>query len=202
MTVSLRMPPQSDIAAKVGVLLYDTTDAVDAVLIDTVRRVRARGIAVGGLLQRLGERQSNGKQSMWLDDIATGRTIRLDLPRGPGARACILDTDALAQAACLLRRATETEHGLIVVNRFGHAEANGGGMRAEIADAVCSGAAVLIAVRPVRLDGLESFLGGPASLLPPSPVAITDWAQQAVAIRQQAGSAPPRPSVPAAQATA
>jgi hypothetical protein len=148
MTMNPRMPPQSDLAAKVGVLLYDTTVEVDAILTDTVQRVRARGIAVGGLLQRLGERLSNGKQSMWLDDIATGRTIRIDQPRGPGARACILDTDALAQAALLLRRATEAENALIVVNRFGHAEANGGGMRTEIADALCSGAAVLIAVRP------------------------------------------------------
>jgi molybdate transport system ATP-binding protein len=186
MTMNPRMPPQSDIAAKVGVLLYDTTVEVDAILTDTVQRVRARGIAVGGLLQRLGERLSNGKQSVWLDDIATGQTIRLDQPRGPGARACILDTDALAQAALLLRHATEAEHALIVVNRFGHAEANGGGMRAEIADAICSGAAVLIAVRPSRLDGLKSFLGGPALLLPPSPAALTDWAEQAVAIAQQA----------------
>jgi hypothetical protein len=188
MTMNPRMPPQSDIASKVGVLLYDTTVEVDAILTDTVQRVRARGIAVGGLLQRLGERLSNGKQSMWLDDIATGRTIRIDQPRGPGARACILDTDALAQASLLLRRATEAEHALIVVNRFGHAETNGGGMRAEIADAICSGAAVLIAVRPSRLDGLESFLGGPASLLPPSPAALTDWAEHAVAIPQPAAA--------------
>jgi hypothetical protein len=184
MTTNLRMPSRSDIAAKVGVLLHDSTVEVDAILTETVRRVRARGIVVGGLLQRLGERLSNGKPSMWLDDIATGRTIRIDQPRGPGARACILDTDALAQASLLLRRATEAEHALIVVNRFGHAEANGGGMRAEIADAICSGAAVLIAVRPSRLDGLENFLGGPASLLPLSAVALTGWAERAVAIPQ------------------
>jgi hypothetical protein len=182
MTTNLRMPSRSDIAAKVGVLLHDSTVEVDAILTETVRRARARGIAVGGLLQRLGERLSNGKQSMWLDDIATGRTIRIDQPRGPGARACILDTDALAQASLLLRHATEGEHSLIIVNRFGHAEANGGGMRAEIADAICSGAAVLIAVRPSRLDGLENFLGGPASLLPPSTVALTNWAERAIAI--------------------
>jgi hypothetical protein len=202
MTMNPRMPSQSDIAAKVGVLLYDTTVEVDAILTDTVQCVRARGIAVGGLLQRLGERLSSGKHSMWLDDIATGRTIRLDQPRGPGARACILDTDALAQAACLLRSATEAEHELIIVNRFGHAEANGGGMRAEIADAICSGAAVVIAVRPARLDGLEDFLGGPASLLQPSPEAITDWAERAVAIRQLTASSEPISSIAVAQEAA
>ena len=196
MAMNLRMPPQSDITDKVGVLLYDTTVEVDAILTDTVQRVRARGIAVGGLLQRLGERLSNGKQSMWLDDIATGRTIRLDQPRGPGARACILDTDALAQAACLLRSATEAEHGLIIVNRFGHAEANGGGMRAEIADAICSGAAVADrrAARPAGWPGRASLVD-PHRCCRPLPTAITEWAEHAVAIRQPTESSKQAPHI-------
>ena len=89
-----------------------------------------------------------------------GETLRLDQPRGPGAKDCIVDPDALAQAGCLLRRAIEQRHPLIVVNRFGYAESIGGGMRAEIADAACSDAVVLIAVRVSRLEGLERFLGG------------------------------------------
>src|SRR6185503_11545491 len=94
-----------DPAAKVGVLLYDSTVEVDALLAAAVALVRAKGITVAGLLQRLGERLSNGKHSMWLEDIATGRSIRLDSPRGPGATACVLDPDALAQGACLLQQA-------------------------------------------------------------------------------------------------
>jgi molybdate transport system ATP-binding protein len=183
-----RMPSKSAVAARVGILLYDSTVEVDAILIETVQRVRGRGIAVGGLLQRLGERPPNGRHSTWLDDIATGQTIRLDQPRGPGARACTLDADALARAACLLRSAAEAGHGLIIVNRFGHAEAHGGGMRAEIAEAICSGAAVLIAVRLTRLGALEDFLGGPASVLLPSAAAIADWAECAAATRQPAAA--------------
>lgn len=171
-------PP--DPTARVGVLLYDTSIEVDAVLIAAVARIRERGIAVGGLLQHFGERLSNGKRSMWVEDIGSGEMIRLDRPRGPGAIACMLDPDALAQAACMLQRAIVPGTELIVVNRFGNAEADGRGMRAEFADAICSGAAVLVAVRFSLLNDLEGFLGGPAHLLLPSPAAISVWAEGVV----------------------
>src|SRR5689334_4036542 len=97
--------PAPDPAAKVGVLLYDTTVEIDALLATAIASIRVKGIAVAGLLQHFGERLPNGKRSMWLEDIATGQSIRLDRPRGSGATGCVLDPDALAQGACLLQRA-------------------------------------------------------------------------------------------------
>jgi hypothetical protein len=169
-----------DPAAKVGVLMYHTTLEVDQILAESVRLIRAQGMTVAGLLQRFGESLPNGKRSMWVEDIATGQTIRLDQPRGAGAIACMLDPDALTQSACLLQRAVASGADVVVVSRFGNAEADGSGMRAEIADAICSGAAVLIPVRYSLLDDLEGFLGGPASLLLPAPMAIADWAEDVV----------------------
>jgi hypothetical protein len=169
-----------DPAAKVGVLLYDKALEVDAILAASIDLIRAQGLSVAGLLQRFGERLPNGKRSMWVEDISTGQTIRLDQPRGPGAVACMLDPDALARAACLLQRAAGSGADVVVVSRFGNAEADGSGMRAEIAEAICSGAAVVIPLRYWLLNDLEGFLGGPASLLLPSPVAIADWAEDVV----------------------
>jgi hypothetical protein len=186
MTTHMPMLPTPALSSKVGVLPYDTTTDVDAILTASVDLIRARGIAAGGLLQRSGERLSNGRSVMWVDDIVTGQTIRLDLPRGAGARACLLDPDALARVACLLQNTIESGAELIVVNRFGHAESEGHGLRAEIAAAIFSGAAVLIAVRDSRLNDLRGFLCGPVSLLPPVPGAIADWAELAAAIRQPA----------------
>ena len=139
MQTSRPLPAELDIAAKVGALLYETTAGPHAVLTAVVARLRAQGVTVGGLLQRMGERLPGGKHSFWLDDIATGQAIRLDEPRGPSARSCTLDTDALAQGAYLLRRATEAGLDVIIVSRFGSLEAEGNGLRSEIADAICSG---------------------------------------------------------------
>jgi hypothetical protein len=186
MTIGPMMQAQRETAAKVGVLLYDISDGVDAVLSEVIERLRARRVRIGGLLQRRGDPLPNGKFQIWVNDITTGETIRLDSPRGAGASVCILDPDALAQAACMLRRITETRPDVIIVNRFGHAEAQGGGMRPEIADAICSAAAVLISARIGYSAALEDFLGGPPTELDPSAVAIADWAERAAAIGQAA----------------
>jgi hypothetical protein len=182
MSQATRADPE--LVAGVGVLLYETSDEVDIILTAALERIRARGITVGGLLQHAGERLPSGRCRMWVDDIVTGQSIRLDLPRGVGASACIVDPDALAQAACLLRRTIETQPGLIVVNRFGHAEAEGGGMRPEIADAVCSGAVVLLAARCSYRNALEDFLGGPPTVLPLDAGSIAEWVERAATIGQ------------------
>ena len=62
----MNTPIQSvyDVPAKVGVLLYDTTVEVDTILAATVGQLRNQGLAVGGLLQRFGDRLPNGKRSI------------------------------------------------------------------------------------------------------------------------------------------
>ena len=172
-------PPDPDVAASVGVLVYDAGMEPHAVLTDAANLLRARGISVGGLLQRRGDRMASGKCGMWLDDIATGATIRLDEPRGAGAGACMLDTDALARAAWLLRHHIDAGISVIIVNRFGGMEADGAGLRAEIAEAICAGAVVLIPVRADRLAALEAFLGCAATLLPQTASGIAGWAERA-----------------------
>lgn len=168
---------QSKPASQVAVVLYDDSLPLYDILAGAARILTDRGIAVGGLIQRPGPRQSNGKRILWAEDIQTGDSIRLDEPRGPGATACILDTDALARASTRIRRALDSGARLILINRFGGVEAEGGGLRAEIADAVCSGAAVLIPIREARLPDLEAFLGCNAFVLPPCSEAIVAWGE-------------------------
>ncbi len=167
------------IAARVGVLLIDASDEVNTVMAEAVALLRGRDVAIGGLLQRFGERLASGKHSVWLDDVLTGQVIRLDQPRGPGARACTLDSSALADAAYLLRRAATVGCNVIFVPRFGSVEAEGGGLRVEIAEAVLSGAVVIIGVRPALLPDLELFLGGPGTVLLPSAASVAGWATHA-----------------------
>jgi hypothetical protein len=61
--------------------------------------------------------------------------------------------------------------------------------RAEIADAICSGAVVLIAVRFSLLSDLEGFLGGSEKVLLPSAAAIADWVEHATSVHLVEGAA-------------
>lgn len=166
-------------ARRIGVLVYEPPADAGQVLNPAIELLRSRGVPVGGVAQRIGDKEPGRRASLWIDHIETGRTLRLDRPRGPGARACVLDPDALAEAAVWLRQTIERKPSVIAVNRFGHTEAEGDGMRAEIAEAVFTGSVVLIAVRRALLPDLEGFLGEPATLLPADSTAIAAWAERA-----------------------
>ncbi len=84
--------PQGDIA---GILYGERLD-VDAVLVSVTDVLRSKGIRVSGLLQQFGAPTPAGKRSMYVEDIASGERVRLDLPRGSGASGCTLDPDSLA----------------------------------------------------------------------------------------------------------
>ena len=76
--------PPGDIA---GILYGERLD-VDAVLISVTDLLRSKGIRVSGLLQHFGAPTPAGKRSMYVEDIASGERVRLDLPRGSGASGC------------------------------------------------------------------------------------------------------------------
>lgn len=105
--------------AHVGVIVFDGNDDTNALLSDSVALIRARGLRVGGLLQRFGERLPSGKRSMSMDDLGTGQALRPEQARGPGSSGCTLNPDALARAACLLGDAADGSFDVIVVPGFG-----------------------------------------------------------------------------------
>lgn len=162
------------IAASAGVLAFDPPVDVHGILTDVVARLQAEGISVGGLLQRPGR-----GRTMWAEEIGSDRTVRLDRPRGNGARGCVLDTEALAEASSWLREAIAQRPQVVVFNRFARAEMKGEGLRDEIAEAVVSGSVVIIPVRSANLPDLFAFLGGEAVRLPASAGDISTWAMAA-----------------------
>lgn len=179
---------RDDIA--VAGVVYDGGLDIDAVLSAAVDLLRSNGVRVAGLLQRFGDTLPGGKRSMFVEILSSGERIRLDLPRGPEASGCVLDPDALNRAACALRSAITQRPDVLMVNRFGKQEAEGRGMRAELAEAVTSGLLTVVAVHQSLVAEWEKFLGEPGYLLRPEPTDIVDWACQRVpsvdAIRRHA----------------
>lgn len=169
---------QDDIAV-VGVV-YDGRLDIDAVLSACVDWLRSNGVRVAGLLQRFGAPLPGGKRSMYVEDLSSGERIRLDLPRGPEASGCALDPDGLNRAACALSGAIAQRPDVLMVNRFGKQEAEGHGMRAELAEAVSSGLPTVVAVHQSLLGEWEKFLGEPGHLLQPEPTEIVNWCRQRV----------------------
>ena len=148
-------------ADRVAAVVFTRGTEVHALLAALVDGLRAQGLTIGGLVQRHGAALPGGRRAVLVEDLGSGRHRRLDTPRGPEAVGCTLDSEALSHAAVDLRAAIAARPDLLVVNRFGCSEAEGGGLRAEIAEAICAGIPLLIAVRDDYLPAWEAFLGGP-----------------------------------------
>jgi len=80
---------------------------------------------------------------------------------------------ALAEAVQSSLQADEPR--LLVVNKFGKIEADGGGLREAIADAVALGIPVLVGVPLRNIESWRAFAGGLAAELAPDADAIGRW---------------------------
>jgi hypothetical protein len=114
---------------------------------------------------------------MWLVDVATGAEYLVSQPMGRHSKACRADPQGFARATEVLRRALAEAPELVVINRFGRLEAEGGGLSAELLALMAEGVPLLTAVAPAYREAWLHFSGG-APLLPPEPTAVRAWVAQ------------------------
>lgn len=153
---------------------------VDGLLAAVVADQRAAGRRVHGLLMRHDGPPAGGTacaERMWLVDVALGTEYLVSQPMGRLSKACRADPQGFARATEVLRRALAEAPEIVVVNRFGRLEAEGGGLSAELLALMAEGVPLLTAVAPPYREAWLNFSGG-AALLPPEPAAVRAWLAQ------------------------
>lgn len=170
MTTSLRQnavaPPENldlenlDLLAQpLTALVYETGFPIGAVLAELAARVRAQGRRVGGLIELLGpEREDRHACDMVLKNLASGEEFEIAEERGKLARGCRLDYDVLLRAAASVQAQIDALD-LILLNKFGKADAEGGGFRSVLAEALARDIPVAIGVPRRNLDAWREFAG-------------------------------------------
>ena len=106
--------------------------------------------------------------------LPDGPTVRISVDRGPEARGCRLDPDALERSVAWTEAALDRAE-FLVVNKFGKQEAEGRGLAGTIATALERDMPVLVGVNGLNLPPFLEFAGGLAQALPPEPQAVLDW---------------------------
>ena len=91
--------------------------------------------------------------------IESGRRIDLMQDLGACSEGCRLDTTALAEVAGLLAQSIAAAPDLLLVSRFGRAEAEGGGFLTEIGAAAAAGTPTLVGVSAKRAGEWQAFAG-------------------------------------------
>lgn len=154
---------------------YEKGFDINETLQRVVVRLRDQAIVVGGVLQEIEARGPARCASLSVVDIRSERSARITQDRGREARGCKLDARGLAGIAYCIDNAIADRVDLIVINRFGRAEAEGGGLLSCISDAVCAGIPVLTAVREPYVESWREFHGGLGMELSPRIETVLEW---------------------------
>lgn len=151
--------------------------AADDALVAAAARLAVEGFRVAGHVQRV--EPGRARELTLVEDVVTGarRAITQDL--GACAAGCALDPAALAEVAAQLLVALDGPVDLLVLNRFGRGEAEGGGLRAVMEKAALAGVPVVAVLREDYAEAWEAFTGGSARLAPEAE-AILGWARAAI----------------------
>ena len=98
---------------------------------------------------------------------------------GSSATSCRLDTQALADIAGRAIGRLEQPADILVLNRFGKAEAEGNGLRAVMELAMQRDIPVLTSVEASYLEDWRNYVGDLAVHLPPDVTAALAWYRSA-----------------------
>lgn len=162
-------------AQAVAAIVYANEAYPDEVFKTLVARCRALGLSLAGVLQHQAFAGADRRCNVVLEDLASGHRTALFENRGAGARGCRLDQGALAEATARVEGSLEQVPQLLVLNKFGKAECEGGGLRDLIASAIDRGIPVVIGVPERNLEAWRSFAGEFAVELSDHGGEVTRW---------------------------
>lgn len=165
---------------RLAAVVYEAGFQIDDFLSRAADLLRADHINLGGALQENTRGGAGLCSAMTLVDLMTQSRFAISQDLGSQAEGCRLDARGLTEIGVLLDRALDQDVELLLLNRFGTAEAEGGGLRSVFARAIETGISVVTAVRPPYLEAWSEFHGGLAVNLPPDLGVVLAWCRDAV----------------------
>jgi hypothetical protein len=160
----------------IAAIVYSDGVYPDRIIARAIGPLRAAGVPLAGALQVEPVAAGRHPCDMLLEELASGDVHAIAEHRGREARGCRLDVGLLTEIGeAVLHSLHDEQPRLLVVNKFGKIEADGGGLRQAVAEAVDLGIPVLVGVPARNLDRWRAFAGSLAIELPATVGAIADW---------------------------
>lgn len=162
--------------ALIAAIPYGEGAYPDFILEALVRELQSNGLRVAGVIQHDLTRRDRSRCDMSLEDLTTGTVIGLSEDRGSAAKGCRIDQSGLVQAAALVAQALACDEAdLLVINKFGKIESEGGGLREVMAEAVLRGLPIVVGVPLRNLDAWDAFAGPLAEQVAPDLDVLRGW---------------------------
>ncbi len=171
---------------RLAAVIYRSGFRIDDFLHRIADRLRDDGVRIAGALQENTNDVPGFCSAMTVVDLTSQARFRISQELGPDAQGCRLDARGLAEIAPLLERAVSPDVELVIFNRFGRAESEGGGLRSAFARALEAGIPILTAVREPYLEAWSQFHGQLGTDLTPELEAVLAWCRDSVRQRRMA----------------
>lgn len=176
--------PQSEAAfspISLAGVVFEPGDNIDHVFAGLAQDLGNKGWVVAGLVQEEAPHDSGSCcPATFVRDLTDGTRAKISVDRGANATGCRLDAHALSEAVARVDAALEGGADILIVNRFGQSESDGGGLRATIERGIERRLPVVVAVRRTYAVPWREFHGGLATSLAFDQSAIANWAATAL----------------------
>jgi Protein of unknown function (DUF2478) len=167
-------------SVRLAAVVYEAGFRIDEFFARVVDQLRAEHVSLGGALQENARDAAGLCSAMTLIDLATQHRLRISQALGAQVEGCRLDPHGLTEMGALLDRNVGLNVELLILNRFGKAEAEGRGLRSVFARGIEIGLPILTAVRPPYMQAWLEFHGGLAADLRPEIDSVIAWCRSAV----------------------
>jgi hypothetical protein len=167
-------------AMRLAAVIYPSGFKIDDFLIRIADLLRADQVKLAGALQENARDTAGFCSAMTLVDLRSRSRVRISQDLGLQAEGCRLDARGIAEIGPLIERTVDQDAELIILNRFGKAEAGGGGLRSAFVRAMEAGIPTLTAVREPYIEAWSQFHGRFAIDLPADLATVLAWCQESV----------------------
>ena len=168
---------------KVVAFVYPTEEFPREIFSTLAKRCRELGLSISGVLQSPLLEGRDHRCDVILEDLASGHRTELFENRGPGARGCRLDTAALADIAARIEGSLEYAPNLLILNKYGKVECEGGGFRDLVANAIDREIVVVIGVPQRNLELWREFAGDLSVEISGDGAALQEWISDRLLIK-------------------
>lgn len=151
----------------------ENRDLATNILWSSINQLRAQGIKIGGLMNKCTE--DGHHVSDIIQSISDSREYIISQCLGTGSTGCRLDTVALAESSIVLRDAIDEHVDVLVINKFGKAEAEGSGLVDEYTRAIAEHIPVLSLVDTKYLPDWQDFTAELGEELPLNMDTVMNW---------------------------
>ena len=165
---------------RLAAVTYQAGFQIDNFLTRVAKQLRADQINLAGVLQENTGAAAGICSKMSVIDLASRTRFQISQDLGSQALGCRLDARGLVDMAALLDRSPTHDIELLMLNKFGKAEAEGGGLRPVFAKAIEAGIPIVTAVRTTYAEAWSQFHGRLAIDLSPDFDAVLRWCHDSI----------------------